>query len=130
MEDLVEFKLVGMTFRPEYPSNLYKLQAVMEQAKVRDLGWVVDESATAIPEGPLPLALYRDVENKYDANALEVHAPLLGKGSFIGFVPKELAAEISPLIDAGEEWFATLETVLADPEHEENPGALVLLARQ
>lgn len=123
----IDFKLVGMSFRPAYPDNLHELRSIMEKAQADDIGWSDESDGPSIPAGPLPLGLYRDHENEYDDNAIEVHAPLLGKHSFVGFVPRELAAKVAPSVDRGDEWNAWLETVLVDPQHEDKPGALVVL---
>jgi hypothetical protein len=45
-----------------------------------------------------PLELRRDRDNPHDANAVAVHAP---GGPQVGWVPRELAAELAPELDAG-----------------------------
>lgn len=50
-----------------------------------------------------PLQLRRDRENEYDANAVAVETL---HGELLGFVPRELAAEIAPALDRGEPWSA------------------------
>jgi hypothetical protein len=50
-----------------------------------------------------PLELRRDPDNEHDPNAIAVHAR---GGEQLGWVPRELAAEIAPQIDAGEPWSA------------------------
>lgn len=43
-----------------------------------------------------------DTTNEYDSNAVAVIATVKGKGSFlIGYLPKELAADVSPMLRAG-----------------------------
>lgn len=43
-----------------------------------------------------------DTKNAYDSNAVAVIASVKGKGSFlIGYLPKELAADVSPMLRAG-----------------------------
>jgi hypothetical protein len=49
------------------------------------------------------LRLRRDRENAYDANAIAVET---ADGEVLGFVPRELAAEIAPSLDRGEPWTA------------------------
>ena len=44
-----------------------------------------------------PLELRREPGNEHDANAIAVHAG----GAQVGFVPRELAAELAPELDAG-----------------------------
>ena len=62
------------------------------------------ESAAAGPGAALELR--RDPDNEHDANAIAVHAP--GAAEQLGWVPRELAAEIAPLIDAGRPWAAVV----------------------
>ena len=50
------------------------------------------------------LELRRDAANPHDPNAIAVHAA--GGGSQVGWVPRELAAELAPLIDEGRHWTA------------------------
>ena len=50
-----------------------------------------------------PLKLRRDRENAYDANAIAVET---ARGEVLGFVPRELAAELAPALDRGEPWTA------------------------
>jgi hypothetical protein len=49
-----------------------------------------------------PLELRRDPENEHDPNAIAV----LAGGEQVGWVPRELAAEIAPHIDRGAPWSA------------------------
>lgn len=51
-----------------------------------------------------PLVLRRDPDNPHDPNAIAVHAA--GGGDQVGWVPRELAAELAPLIDSGRRWTA------------------------
>jgi hypothetical protein len=46
-----------------------------------------------------PLELRRDPANPHDPNAIAVHAP---GGEQVGWVPREIAAELAPRMDAGE----------------------------
>jgi hypothetical protein len=66
-----------------------------------------DHHAEALQsEGAAPgraLKLRRDRENEHDANAIVVETV---EGDVLGFVPRELAQEIAPRLDAGEPWSA------------------------
>jgi hypothetical protein len=44
------------------------------------------------------LVLVRDAQNEYDANAIAVET---ASGARLGFVGRELAAELAPRLDAG-----------------------------
>ena len=50
-----------------------------------------------------PLELRRDPANEHDPNAIQVVA-----GEQVGWVPRELAAEIAPQLDAGRPWSAVV----------------------
>jgi hypothetical protein len=58
-------------------------------------------SAGAAPGGALELR--RDPGNEHDPNAIMV---MLAGGAQAGWVPRELAAELAPRLDAGERWSA------------------------
>ena len=51
-----------------------------------------------------PLVLRRDPENPHDPNAIAVDAG----GEQVGWVPRELAAELAPELDAGRPWSAVV----------------------
>jgi hypothetical protein len=51
------------------------------------------------------LELRRDPGNEHDPNAIQV---LLDGGAQAGWVPRELAAELAPRLDAGERWSAVV----------------------
>ncbi|MGZ8695464.1 MAG: HIRAN domain-containing protein, partial [Gaiellaceae bacterium] len=53
-----------------------------------------------------PLVLQRDMANPHDANAIAVHPA--GGGEQAGWVPREVAAEIAPDLDAGRPWSAVV----------------------
>jgi hypothetical protein len=59
------------------------------------------EAETVAPGRPLELR--RDAGNPHDPNAIAVHAP---GGEQLGWVPKEIAAELAPELDAGHAWAA------------------------
>ena len=72
-----------------------------------------------------PLTLRRDPENTHDPNAIAVDA---ADGGQVGWVPRELAEELAPLLDAGEPWSALVlreqRRSPRDPRH----GLTMLLA--
>jgi hypothetical protein len=73
-----------------------------------------------------PLLLRRDPDNEHDPNAIQVH-PADG-GIQVGWVPRELAAELAPELDAGRPWAAVVlreqRRSPRDPRH----GLTMLLA--
>ena len=72
-----------------------------------------------------PLALRRDPDNPHDPSAIAVDAP---GGAQVGWVPREIAAELAPALDAGEPWAAVVlreqRRSPRDPRH----GLTMLLA--
>ena len=80
-------------------------------------------------EGAAPgrsLELRRDPDNEHDANAIAVYPD--GGGEQLGWVPRELAAELARDIDAGRSWAAVVlreqRRSPRDPRH----GLTMLLA--
>jgi HIRAN domain len=70
------------------------------------------------------LELRRDPENEHDPSAIAV----LAEGAQVGWVPRELAAELAPELDAGAPWSALVlreqRRSPRDPRH----GLTMLLA--
>jgi len=70
------------------------------------------------------LELRRDPENEHDPNAVAVHAG----GAQVGWVPREVAAELAPELDEGRPWSALVlreqRRSPRDPRH----GLTMLLA--
>ncbi len=73
-----------------------------------------------------PLELRRDPGSPHDPNAIAVHP--FGGGEQVGWVPRELAAELAPELDAGRPWSALVlreqRRSPRDPRH----GLTMLLA--
>lgn len=72
------------------------------------------------------LELRRDPDNVHDPNAIAVHGR---GGEQLGWVPRELAAELAPLIDAGERWSAVVLREQRESPRDPRRGATMLLAR-
>jgi HIRAN domain len=72
-----------------------------------------------------PLVLRRDAGNEHDANAIAVDTT---DGAQLGWVPRELAAELAPQLDAGAPWTAVaLREQRASPR-DPRTGVTMLLA--
>lgn len=109
-------KVVGVSFVPAYPDNL----------------WALDRSQVEAETGGEPLAaiLVRNPANEYDSNAIEVHVPALGSDwAMIGHLTRPIAARLAPELDAGVEWQAAVESVLIVPEHLDRPGISIRCER-
>jgi HIRAN domain-containing protein len=72
-----------------------------------------------------PLTLHRDRANEHDPNAIEVRAG----DRQIGWVPRELAAEMAPELDAGRPWTALVLREQRASPRDPRSGLTMLLAR-
>jgi hypothetical protein len=72
-----------------------------------------------------PLVLRRDAENEHDANAIAVD---LGDGRQAGWVPREVAAELAPALDAGEPLSAVVLREQRPSPRDERTGLTMLIA--
>ena len=80
------------------------------------------DSEALAPGGVLELR--REPGNPHDANAIAVHAG----GVHVGFVPRELAAELAPLLDAGRVWSAVVLREQRASPRDPRSGVTMLLA--
>jgi len=71
------------------------------------------------------LALRRDPGNAHDPNAIAVEA---ADGEQLGWVPRELAAELAPRLDAGERWSAIVLREQRASPRDPRTGLTMLLA--
>ena len=72
-----------------------------------------------------PLELRRDADNAHDANAIAVHS---SGGEQVGWVPRELAAELAPDMDAGRPWAAVVLREQRASPRDPRSGLTMLLA--
>jgi HIRAN domain len=73
-----------------------------------------------------PLTLRRDPDNPHDPHAVAVH-PADG-GEQVGWVPRELAAELAGDLDAGRPWVAVVLRERRDSPRDPRTGLTMLLA--
>jgi hypothetical protein len=73
-----------------------------------------------------PLLLRRDPGNPHDANAIAVETP---GGEQAGWVPREVAADLAPELDAGRAWAAIVLRERRASPRDPRDGATMLLAR-
>ena len=71
------------------------------------------------------LELRRDPENEHDQNAIAVHAR---DGGQVGWVPRELAEEIAPELDAARPWSAVVLREQRASPRDPRTGLTMLLA--
>ena len=72
-----------------------------------------------------PLDLRRDPGNEHDPNAIAVHAR---EGEQLGWVPREIAAELAPELDAGRPWSALVLREQRASPRDPRSGLTMLLA--
>ena len=72
-----------------------------------------------------PLALDRDPDNEHDPNAIRV---LAASGEQVGWVPRELAAELAADLDVGREWSAVVLRERRASPRDPRSGLTMLLA--
>jgi HIRAN domain len=72
------------------------------------------------------LVLRRDAGNEHDPNAIAVDLP---GGPQLGWVPRELAAELAEEIDSGETWSALILRERRASPRDPRSGVTMLLAR-
>jgi len=73
-----------------------------------------------------PLVLRRDAENPHDPNAIAVD--VAGGGGQAGWVPREVAAELAPDLDAGRPWSAVVLREQRASPRDPRTGLTMLLA--
>ena len=71
------------------------------------------------------LALRRDPDNEHDPNAIAVDVP---GGDQVGWVPREIAAELAPELDAGRAWTAVVLREQRPSPRDPRSGLTILLA--
>ena len=85
-----------------------------------------DEALQAASVEPgRPLVLRRDPDNEHDPNAIAVDSE---DGAQVGWVPRELAAEIAPAIDGGAVWSAMVLREQRASPRDPRTGITMLLA--
>jgi hypothetical protein len=111
-------KVVGVTFLDNYPAVVYDLERL---AKSRVARGEVDEME------PIQAVLVRRPDNPHDANAIEIHVPLLGQ--MVGHLRRAEAAALAPHLDAGVTYQACITDVVVHPDHPDKPGINIRIER-
>jgi len=78
--------------------------------------------------GVINVSLERDGNNTYDANAIRVMVNVGNGAQYqLGFIPKDLAALLAPLLDKGIQLAARFKSVTGGYEGRETRGALIAI---
>jgi hypothetical protein len=104
-EGMEMYPVVGVSFIPGYPDNIHNIRKAMEEGH------------------KVSVDLVRNPHNMYDSNAIEVRT----LGRMLGHLPREIAAKLAPLMDAGKQYKATVYQVRVSPDNPSNPGMDILL---
>lgn len=75
----------------------------------------------------LTVTLKREPDNEFDNNAIQiiVHIKPISRRTVIGYLPKELARELSKVIDIGIQVKASLIQIIGGYSYKEMLGALI-----
>lgn len=92
----VDLKVVGVTFSNDDGSKRSEI--------IRE---IIDKIDTGMNSGDVEIKLERESDNKFDINAIKVMAD----GKQIGYIGKEYAAIMAPLMDEYEEFDAKIKGV-------------------
>ena len=77
----------------------------------------------------ITIKLERENGNAYDRNAVQIVAAVKGKGSAVmGYINRELAAAIAPLLDKGKQVKAAFEAITGGHEYGLNYGLNVAIS--
>lgn len=107
--------VVGITFVPTYPNNLFQL----EEANF---------NAEAMGER-LTVVIVRNPDNPHDSNACQVHAPALGDDGMVGHLPGPVAARLAKELDTGVRWQGEISSIRVHQDHLDRPGLDITLKR-
>lgn len=106
-------RVVGVSFVDPDNRKRALLRSLCEE---RDL---VNPGDLDHPE-TIAVVLLRNPGNKFDANAIEVHVPLLE--GMLGHLPKEVAAKVAPFMDSGGQVAAALTGIFIAHAAPDNYG--------
>ena len=82
------------------------------------------------PVEDLSVTLEREPNNQYDKNAIQVivHIKPIAKKTVIGYIAKELARELSKVMDTGVQLKTNLIQIIGGYSYKETLGALINIA--
>lgn len=128
---LFSTKLVGVSFVPDYPNTLERIEERMARPSKAEYEWasthypnfggeMAQEAAESDYErmmeaGPREtewVELVRAPDNAHDPNAIAVH----WNGEMIGHLNKVISFRLAPELDAGITWLARVESVAGDDD--------------
>ena len=96
----VDLKVVGVTFKNEDTGR-------SRSEIIRELISKYGDGKGVVGTNEISIELIREPDNKYDTNAIKV----LADGEQIGYLGKEYAAIMAPMMDDCEEFMATIKEI-------------------
>jgi len=66
-------------------------------------------------EVPIGVTLVREPDNRHDENAISIRLDRWRPGMMIGYVPRDIAAKLAPMIDTGKIRFSACWLTEVDP---------------
>lgn len=100
-------KVVGVSFAPDYPNNIYAI-------------------AKNVVSANAPCTLVREPDNEFDSNAIRVDV----EGNCIGHIPKLISMVLAPKMDNGERWIASVHSIVVSSENVNQPGLKINVWRE
>ena len=100
-------------------------QAAIKEWKCRLAGVTFEGRQKTIKQFAFPKSKYelvRQPDNQYDENAIMVTAA----GHDIGYLPKYLAAELAPIIDAGQKLNVQFRRLLVNEKKPDLPAGIIV----
>ena len=104
----IETPVAGVSFRDDYPSNIWKISGAM------------------IDDKPLRATLVREPDNPNDCHAIKV----VVDNDHVGYIPAIIAGHLSEEIDNGTNWVAVVDRIVVSPENAEQPGLRLKVLKQ
>lgn len=95
------------TIHPNYPDVPRK-----EQMQTYVAGHAHHKASKKLIAGS-GLAMYRDPENEYDQNAIELHD---SQQRLVGFIPRDEATVLAPMMDKGTKMYAEVKNSYGPPK--------------
>jgi hypothetical protein len=116
-------------YYPVGPDGRFLARDAMPALRIAGVAGAARFHAEALASGEAApgrlLELRRDPGNEHDPNAIAVHLP---GGEQLGFVPRELAAELAAELDAGRPWSAVVLREQRASPRDPRTGVTMLLA--
>ena len=92
----------------------YDFEEIPYVISVAGVTWENRQEIISKLEVGTQVELVRDLDNKYDKNAIAVKTK---DGAQIGWIPRRHAEVLAPEIDAGIEWKAKIESIIGSQEN-------------